>query len=214
MKDRLFGTAALLLFSGFLAFDIWLLFIKPSGSWEDHAGLWATAVGLLAIATGFVNNAELRKALPSGLDRMTSPWPKEFLAGNFMLVGLSVNFPMALLFGGSPWTRKRFTRLWPVEVFLLVVSALLKIIAALLMTLLWCVATAAYLVLVLPAAYPAYAAVGFPLLAIRESAVPPEKLVLIDPKKIVGAHEAPLRAFTVGALGTLSGFLLMISALY
>jgi hypothetical protein len=219
VKDRLFGPAALLLFSAFLAFDIWLLFVKPSGSWESHAGVWSDVVGLLAIATGFVSTTELGALLPA--DKITSPWPSEFLSGNFFLVGFSFNFPVALLYGEAPWTTRRLerfrdTRLWPIEVFVLVVSALLKIIATLLMTLLWLAAVAVYMVLVMPAAYPAYAVVGFPLFAIRHSKVTPEQLVLptLDPRTIIEAHEVPLRAFAVGGLGTIAGFLLEIIALY
>ena len=222
MKDRLFGPAALLLFAGFLAFDIWLLFIQPKGSWQDHAGLWFAVVGLLALATGFANSTDLRKALPADLDNMTSPWPREFLRGNLFVAGLSMSFGAALVLGGAPRTlagleRLRDTWLWPLHVLLLIGSALLKMIAALLIFLLWIGANAAYLVLVAPAAYPAYAAIGFPLLAIRKSTAPPEKYVVhpdVDPPKIVKEHEVQLRAFAVGALGTISGFLLNISALY
>ena len=222
MKHLLFGPAALLLFAGFLVFDVWLLLIEPSGSWEDHAGVWLTLVGLLAIAIGFVRDSELRKALPDDLDNITSPWPRKYLAGNWVLVGLSMSFAIALLYGRAPWrtgrlNRLRDTRLWPIEASVLIISPLLKIVAALLMTAFWFAAIAAYLILVVPAAYPAYAAMGFVLFAIRNTNAPPEKRILhpdVDPREVVKDHEVALRAFAVGALGTISGFLLKVIALY
>ena len=223
MNSRLFVPCALLVFSGFLAFDIWLVFIWPSGSWQDHAGLWLALVGISALATGFVSTTELGKALPeSVIDDITSPVPRQFLSGNFMLIGLSVSFALALLYGRPPWEAvRRATRLDHVssllEAFLYLVLVLLGIFAAVVMTLVWLGAVAIYMVLVMPVTYPAYAAVGFPLLAIRDGDAEPEKVVLypgVDPRQIVRDHMVSLRAFTVGGLGTISGFLLTVTTMY
>ncbi len=223
MNSRLFVPCALLVFSGFLAFDIWLVFIWPSGSWQDHAGLWLALVGISALATGFVSTTELGKALPeSVIDDITSPVPRQFLSGNFMLIGLSVSFALALLYGRPPWEAvRRATRLDHVssllEAFLYLVLVLLGIFAAVVMTLVWLGAVAIYMVLVMPVTYPAYAAVGFPLLAIRDGDAESEKVVLypgVDPRQIVRDHMVSLRAFTVGGLGTISGFLLTVTTMY
>jgi len=223
MNSRLFVPCALLVFSGFLAFDIWLVFIWPSGSWQDHAGLWLALVGISALATGFVSTTELGKALPeSVIDDITSPVPRQFLSGNFMLIGLSVSFALALLYGRPPWEAvRRATRLNHasslLEVFLYLVLVVLGLFAAVVMTLVWLGAVAIYMVLVMPVTYPAYAAVGFPLLAIRDGDAESEKVVLypgVDPRQIVRDHMVSLRAFTVGGLGTISGFLLTVTTMY
>jgi len=225
MNSRLFGPCALLVFSEFLAFDIWLVFIWPSGSWQDHAGLWFALVGISALATGFVSTTELRKALPESLmDKITSPVPRKFLSGNFMLIGLYFSFGIALLYGRPPWeVVRRAARLdyasphWLTQVFLYLVSVLLGIFAAVLIFLSWLGAVAIYMVLVMPVAYPAYAAVGFLLLAIRDGGPVPEKFIIdpgVDPRQIVADHMVSLRALTVGGLGTISGFLLTVTTLY
>jgi hypothetical protein len=224
MNSRLFVPCTLLVFSGFLAFDIWLVFIWPSGSWQDHAGLWFALVGVSALATGFLSTTELQKALPESLiEKITSPVPRQFLSGNFMLLGLSASFGLALLYGRPPWEAvRRATRLeyarsnWLAGVFTFIVS-MLGLFASVLIFLSWLGAVAIYTVLVMPVAYPAYAAVGFLLLAIRDGDAEPEKVVLypgVDPRQIVRDHMVSLRAFTVGGLGTISGFLLTVTTLY
>lgn len=224
MNSRFFVPCALLVFSGFLAFDIWLVFIWPSGSWQDHAGLWFALVGISALATGFLSTTELRKALPGSLiDNITSPVPRQFLSGNFMLLGLSASFGIALLYGRPPWQAvRRATRLdyasshWLTEVFSFIVS-MLGLFASVVIFLSWFGAVVIYTVLVMPVAYPAYAAVGFSLLAIRDGDAEPERVVLypgFDPRQIVRDHMVLLSAFTVGGLGTISGFLLTVTTLY
>lgn len=225
MNSRLFVPCALLVFSGFLAFDVWLVFIWPGGSWQDHAGLWFAIIGISALATGLVSTTELRKALPASvIDDITSPVPRQFLSGNFRLVSLSASFGLALLYGRPPWeVVRRATRLdyasphRLTEVFLYIVLVLLGLLAAVAITLLWFLTITIYTVLVMPVAYPAYAAVGFSLLAIRDGDAEPEKVVLypgVDPRQIVRDHMVSLRAFTVGGLGTISGFLLTVTTLY
>ena len=224
MNSRLFVPCALLLFSGFLAFDIWLIFIWPSGSWQDHAGLWFALVGISALATGFLSTTELRKALPGSLiDKITSPVPRQFLSGNLMLLGFSASFGLALLYGRPPLEAvRRAARLgdapspWLTEVVTFIVS-MLGIFASVLIFLSYFGAVAIYTVLVMPVAYPAYAAVGFLLLAIRDGDAEPEKFVLypgVDPRQIVRDHMVLISAFTVGGLGTISGFLLTVTTLY
>jgi|SRR5215471_10791430 len=224
MSSRFFVPCLLLVFSGFLAFDIWLVFIWPSGSWQDHAGLWFALVGISALATGLLSTTELRKALPESLlENITSPVPRQFLSGNFMLLGLSTSFGLALLYGRPPWEAvRRAARLgyasshWLTEVVAFIVSVL-GIFASVLIFLSWLGAVAIYTVLVVPVAYPAYAAVGFLLLAIRDGDAEPGKVVLIpgvDPRQIARDHMVSLSAFTVGGLGTISGFLLSVTTLY
>jgi hypothetical protein len=102
------------------------------------------------------------------------------------------------------------------RVFTFIVS-MLGLFASVVIALSWFGAVVIYTVLVMPVAYPAYAAVGFSLLAIRDGDAEPEKVILypgFDPRQIVRDHMVSLSAFTVGGLGTISGFLLTVTTLY
>ena len=179
----------------------------------------------LGSATGFLSTTELRKALPESLiDKITSPVPRQFLSGNFMRLGLFASFGIALLYGRPPWEAvRRATRLdyssshWLTEVFSFIVS-MLGLFAAVVIGLSWFGAVVIYTVLVMPVAYPADAAVGFSLLAIRDGDAEPEMGHILypgfDPRQIVRDHMVSISAFTVGGFGTISGFLLTVTTLY
>jgi hypothetical protein len=114
----------------------------------------------------------------------------------------------------APWeVARRATRLdyasphRLVEVSLYMVWVLLGLLAAVAITLLWLVTIAIYTVLVMPVAYPAYAAMRFSLFAIRDGDAEPEKVVLypgVDPRQIVRDHMVSLRgrSETVGPRGS------------
>ena len=133
------------------------------------------------------------------------------------------SFGLALLYGRPPWeavrratTLDERSRFWIVDVSLYIAAVLLQIVATLAIALLWIAALAAYFILIVPVAYPAYAAVGFPLIAMRDGDSAPETVVIypgVDPRKIIDDHMVSLRAFAVG-LGTISALLLKASALY
>ena len=94
---------------------------------------------------------------------------------------------------------------------------MLGLFAAVVIGLSWFGAVVIYTVLVMPVAYPAYAAVGFSLLAIRDGDAEPERVILypgFDPRQIVRDHTVSISAFTVGGFGTISGFLLTVTTLY
>ena len=96
----------LLVYFAALAVDIWLVFVLPKGSWQDHAGLLLGIIGIFAFATGFLNAAGVdsdRESVPP-LDSLTSPNLFEFVAANLRLVAIMQFFAVALLYGRDPWT--------------------------------------------------------------------------------------------------------------
>lgn len=224
-SSRYFVPGVMLVFLGFFVFDIWLIFIRSAGAWRDQAGLWFGLIGIFALATGFVSATELRTAIPySALENLTSPRPREFVFGSVFLIGLAQSFGLALLYGRVPWesvrragTLDQDASFWPLDVSLYIVTTLVKIIATFIFAVVWFTSIVAYFVLVVPAAYPAYAAVGYPLIAMREGNADASTIVHydgLDPREIIREHEVSLRAFAVGGLGTISALVLKASVLY
>lgn len=196
-----------------LALDVWLVFVLPGGSWQDHAGALLAIVGLFAFATGFLNATEVAKQLPPFfLADLTSPNLRWFIKGNFDLLAMSSDFARAFVFGRDPWTEAPVR--WKVALFPLTV---IIVILETLIALSWFAASFAYLVFVLPFAYLAYAVVSLPLIRISETdedrwqAINPWGL---KPRNVVASHMFELRVFTVGALSTFAAAVVRIVPLY
>jgi hypothetical protein len=196
-----------------LAFDIWLVFVHPSGDWRDRTGTVLAIVGILGFGITFLNTTELAKQLPPFfLPDLTSPRLKRFIAGNLRLLATSTDFALAVFWGRDPWghvSAGRMVALFPVR-FLIAVLQLSVALS-------WFVLTFAYLILVVPFAYIAYAVVSLPLTAIistdetKWTRVNPWGL---RPTAIVASHMFELRTFIVGTLGTFLAAVLRATSFY
>jgi hypothetical protein len=216
--SREWQVGSVLLYLAALALDIWLVFVLPKGSWQDHAGLALGVIGIFAFATGFLNATGFAKATgwgqafpPDFLDDLTSPNLIDFVAANLRLLGVSQWFGIAFIYGRDPWAGWGMG--WKLALFPFL---LLYAMVVTLLSLLWIVACFAYLVLVVPFAYLAYAAVSLPLLRIKKT----DETKSIDnpwglnPRKVVEDRMFELRVFGVGALATFGAFLVKIISLY
>ena len=168
--SRAWQVGTVLVYLAALALDIWLVFVLPKGSWEDHAGLALGVIGIFAFATGFLyatgfldKETGWGEALPPDfLDNLTSPNLIDFVAANERLLGVSMWFGIAFVYGRDPWSG------WSIGwKFALFPFLLLYTVAVFLLALLWIVACFAYLIFVVPFAYLAYAAVSLPLLRVK-----------------------------------------------
>jgi len=212
-RTRAATVTWLLLFLIALSLDIWLVFVLPKGSWQDHAGALLAIIGFFAFATGFLKETELARRLdPLFLADLTSPKLFRFLSGNLKLMTASIDFALAFLYGREPW--KTTTLGWN---FVLFPVWVIVVIAEFLTVLLWLVADFAYLILVVPFAYLAYALVSLPLIRISQSDVEAAGLTNpwgLHPRAVVSSHMFELRVFTVGALSTFSAAAIKILPLY
>lgn len=215
MRTRTTTSVALLFYLAALAVDVWLVFVLPEGSWQDHVGLLLGVIGIFAFAIGFLNATELAKELPPYvLDSLTSPDLFKFLFANLSLLGASTDFATAFLYGRDPWTRVAIE--W--QRFVLFPLWLIYTIAVFSLSLLWFAAAFAYLIFVVPFAYLAYALVSLPLLRISETdekkAKPPINPWGLKPREVVECHMFQLRVFGVGALATFGAIVVKVISLY
>ena len=196
-----------------LALDIWLVFVLPTGTWKDHAGVLLGIIGIFAFATGFLNATELAKQFPeSFLDNLTSDRLVTFIDGNLLLLAISLDFAQAFVWGRDPWTR--WTLGWK---FALFPFLLLYAIAVISLGLLWLLACFAYLIFVLPFVYLAYSLVSLPTRRIRETNQAkwtPINPYGLQPQTVVKDHVFQLRVFGVGALATFGAIVIKIIELY
>ena len=138
------------------------MFVLPSGSWQDHAGLLLGVVGIFAFATGFLNAAGFLdgsgwgRAFPDDfLDNLTSPNLFDFVGANLRLLGVMQFFGIAFIYGRDPWSGWGLGWKFALFPFLLLYTILVTVFA-----LLFVVGCFAYLILVVPFAYLAYAMVS------------------------------------------------------
>ena len=200
-----------------LAFDVWLVFALPNGPWQDKVSLVLAIVGVFGLGVGLLNRSELKAALPEFIDieAMTSHNLQLFVDGNLRPLGASSEFMIALLYGRDPWSRPDMAIGWRVALVPLSVVSFLAVVAA---CLLWFLAVAAYLIIVAPFAYLAYAVVSLPLLRIRDPGrgadQRPPGIGGIDPREIVKANLVELRVFMVGAILPTFAFVIQLIQLY
>jgi hypothetical protein len=212
-RKRSDSVIALACYLAALALDVWLVFVLPQGSWQDHAGLLFGIIGIFAFATGFLKETDLVKQLPgSFLDDLTSPDLFQFLTGNLRLLATSTDFAQAFLWGRNPWTRWGSGRKFALFPYLLLYT-----IAVLLLALLWIVALAAYLIFVVPFSYLAYALVSLPLDRISktdETKWKPINPYGLEPRKVARDHTFQLRVFGVASLATFGLVVVKVISLY
>jgi hypothetical protein len=67
---------------GLVAFDLWLLLIRPDAPWATRIGYVLGLLGVYTFAFGLLAETELLKKLPYMGDELTSPNPILFLAAN------------------------------------------------------------------------------------------------------------------------------------
>jgi hypothetical protein len=196
-----------------LGFDIWLVFVLPTGSWQDHLGTVLAVVAILGFGITFLNTTELAKQLPPFLlPDLTSPRILRFIGANLRLLAVSVDFVQAFIWARDPWGKvgaARALALFPTRFVIAVLGMLLALGSFLVYFF--------YLVVVLPFAYLAYALVSWPLLSIantdesRWRRVNPYRL---RPSAIVASHMFELRTFFAGVLGTVLGAALKATSIY
>jgi hypothetical protein len=216
--ERRWGWAGLVaLYLLFLAVDAWVVFVLPQGPWQDKASLVLAIVGFFGLGVGLLNRSELARALPGyiNIDKMTSHNLRRFVAGNLAVLGASAPFMISLVYGRDPWSREGMAIGWRVALFPL---SLISAFATLAMCLLWFVACGAYLVVVAPFSYLAFAAVSLPLLRIRDSGPhayedPPE-FRDIHTREIVKDNLVDFRAFLVGVISPTFAFVIKLIQLY
>jgi hypothetical protein len=210
MKGRLLSVCIYGAFVGGLLLGYWLVFVAVPGTWQDQAGLLLQLLGVFALATAFVERTGVADDLPDGfVSEMTSPYPRKYIAGQYRLVALTMAFGRAYVYGRSPW--EGLAPKWKAWLFpLWLLVALLQLIGAVLLVL----AALAYVVLLAPFAYPAYAIVGFVLISIRDGRGEETPLIPgFDPRDVIRGHPAQLRGFLVFAATTIASFALKLAAL-
>lgn len=209
------GFAALYLAS--LAFDVWLVFVLADGAWQDKVSLVLAIVGIFGLGVGLLNRSEFKKAMPAfiDIDEMTSHNLRFFIAGNLRPLAASSDFMSSLLYGRDPWSRSEMAIGWRIALSPLSVVSFFVAVAV---CLLWFVVVAAYLLIVAPFAYLAYAVVSLPLLRIRDPGDradrQPPGATNLDTRQIVGANLVELRIFMVGVIAPVFAFVIKLIQLY
>jgi hypothetical protein len=174
-------------------------------------------VGVFGLGVGLLNRSELKKALPRfiNIEEMTSHNLRLFIDGNLRPISASSQFMTALLYGRDPWSRPDVAIGWRIALFPLSVVSSFAVVAV---CLLWFVAAAAYLIIVAPFAYLAYAVVSLPLLRIRDPGRGADQrspgIPEVHPREIVKANLVELRVFMVGAILPTFAFVIQLIQLY
>jgi hypothetical protein len=170
----------------FVAFDLWLLLIRPDAPWDMRL---AYAVGLLGVYTfafGLLSATDLLKRLPGLGNDLTSPNPFLFLAGNLWVLSILLQaFRVAVV---PLRTREGLDRRGG-----LAISLLVQLPVATIGLVLGLAALAVYLVVIAPLAWLAYVLVNVPLDMITTSGLDVEI-------GLTGADAADARPFTIKGL--------------
>jgi hypothetical protein len=200
-----------------LAFDVWLVFVVADGPWQDKVSLVLAIVGIFGLAVGLLNRSEFKKALADfiDIDDMTSHNLRFFIAGTLRPLGASAGFMISFVFGRGPLSRRDIAIGWRIALFPL---SVVGFFAAGAVYVLWFVAAAAYLVIVAPFSYLAYALVSLPLLRIRDSSEGADRHLAelgdLRPPEIVRDNFAELRIFMVGVIPPVFAFVIKLIQLY
>jgi hypothetical protein len=153
--DRRVKTLIVVAWFALVAFDVWLLLLRPDAPWESRI---AYVLGLLAVYTfafGLLAETELLKKMPEMAEDLTSPNPFLFLAGNataLSLLFMTGSIAIDPLRTGRSLDRRGGLVLSFVEGLVLLVGLLILVVC-----------TVVYVIVVAPLAWLAYTIVSAPL---------------------------------------------------
>jgi hypothetical protein len=159
---RVDSVAAIVIYVGLLAINVYFLMVKPAASWDRKIGLLLGILGVYTFAFAFLSQTDVFKQLPSLDENLTSPNLFDFASANFVAIGsLFLALSAGLRQRRELQARKLMDRTAnPLLLLFAGLLALLEAIARSLFTLLRFVLTFAfvgfYLVVVAPIAYTAY----------------------------------------------------------
>jgi hypothetical protein len=196
-----------------VAFDLWLLLIRPDAPWATRIGYVLGLLGVYTFAFGLLAETELLKKLPYMGDELTSPNPILFLAANMTALSLlSMAGAIAIdpLRTASSLDRRGGIALSFVEGLLMLVGFVL-IVAS----------TIVYIVVIAPLAWLAYTVASAPLDSIISSGRDMEFVVQRDGeevairmKALVADHLVTLRNLLVAVPSLVSSLILDAPGLF